>query len=99
MLIDLEKNERINKIVVSCLDAKESWIHLPKKIIATVQDVTNQPHDIELTSLGDGIFFADNINRQVRKLRIKVEPINKIPEGLPGAGEKPWLFCSEIILE
>jgi len=97
--LDLGLVEEVHKIKVSFLQAKESWIHLPKQVHVYVGRSEESAKRIELTKSGSDYIYEGDINQYAQVLSIKAIPLNSIPKGNPGAGQKPWLFCSEIIIE
>jgi hexosaminidase len=97
--LDLGLVEEIHRVKISFLEAKESWIHLPKKVVVLVGRDEKKYREIELSNLEGGFTFSGDLNLYERYLKIKAIPQIIIPNGNPGAGQKPWLFCSEIIIE
>lgn len=97
--IGFEKLTKISTVKVSFLQAKESWIYLPEKVIVNVQDDNGNFVPIELKKWNDDFTVEGNITALSRLISIEATPLKEIPEGNPGAGSKPWLFCSEIIVE
>ncbi len=98
--IDLGKEMEVSKIKVSFLQAPESWIHYPAKVV--FEDNNNKADHIVSNNyplvLRDG-FFELILNTKTRYIVLSATPLRVIPAGNPGAGENPWLFCSEIIVE
>lgn len=100
--IDLGKSTKVNKVKISFLEAKESWIHYPKEVILEEADafLDNGIVTQHVFTFKDGFYESkDNLDLEMRKVMIRAIPFEKIPQGNPGAGQKPWLFCSEIIVE
>jgi len=97
--LDLGLVEEVHKIKVSFLQAKESWIYLPKQVHVYVGRSEESAKRIELTKSGSDHIYEGDINQYAQVLSIKAIPLNSIPKGNPGAGQKPWLFCSEIMVE
>jgi hypothetical protein len=39
------------------------------------------------------------IGKKVQKFRITIKNLDKIPRGMPGEGNQPWLFIDEISIK
>ncbi len=98
-IIDLGEETNINQVTISFLNAPESWIHLPQKVILNKWVKDKVELDAYRLNLTGNTYSASNLNIKARYLRIKAEPLDVIPEGNPGSSQTPWLFCSEIIIE
>ena len=103
-IIDLNKLESITKLTVDVLKDENSWIYLPKsiKVLASKDGINYK----ELKSLNkEEIIKQDRAMELIfdktstRYIKVIVENIGKIPEGMPGAGENAWLFVDEISVE
>ncbi len=75
-----------------------SWIYLPVAI----------EFENSKTNLGFGIgqypLFVNEkqvlfIEKKVQKFRITIKTLDKIPLGMPGEGNQPWLFIDEISIK
>lgn len=103
--LNLTKVEEVKKIKISFLKATESWIHLPSQLyIKTSKDgvryetlKTLNEFDIEEIYKNGGEYFTGNIKTQY--IKIVAPSRHVIPKGFQGAGEKGWMFCSEIVVE
>jgi hexosaminidase len=103
--LNLTKVEAVKKIKISFLKATESWIHLPSQLyIKTSKDgvryetlKTLNEFDVEEIYKNGGEYFTGNIKTQY--IKIVAPSRHVIPKGFQGAGEKGWMFCSEIIVE
>jgi hexosaminidase len=103
--LNLTKLETVKKIKISFLKATESWIHLPSQLyIKTSNDgiryetlKTLNEFDIEEIYKNGGTYFTGNI--KTKYIKIVAPSRHVIPKGFQGAGEKGWMFCSEIIVE
>lgn len=93
--IDLPKKQKIDSLQISFLNDENSWIHLPIAI-----EFQNSK-----TNAGFGIgqhpCFANEkqvlfIGKKVQKFKITIKTLDKIPKGMPGEGNQPWLFIDEI---
>jgi hexosaminidase len=98
--IDLGSTDTIQEVILHVWKQEPSWIYLPASFEVTVSDGTNEKKfNIEQPAGG----WKDD--RQVklqfdpiaaRSVKIKVNPILKIPEGRQGAGNAAWLFLDEV---
>ena len=103
--LNLTQLEIVKKIKISFLKATESWIHLPSQLyIKTSNDgiryktlKTLNEFDIEEIYKNGGAYFTGNI--KTKYIKIVAPSRHVIPKGFQGAGEKGWMFCSEIIVE
>jgi len=96
--IDLLKKQKIDSLQISFLNDENSWIYLPVAI----------EFENSKTNLGFGItqypWFVNEkqvlfIGKKVRKFRITIKTLDKIPLGMPGEGNQPWLFIDEISIK
>jgi hexosaminidase len=96
--IDLLKKQKIDSLQISFLKDENSWIHLPVAI----------EFENSKTNLGFGIAQSENfvnekqvlfIGKKVQKFRITIKTLDKIPPGMPGEGNQPWLFIDEISIK
>ena len=98
LILDIPKGKRINKITLSFLDAKGSWIYLPNKVDYYV---LSRKGDWRKTQ--SHVVVSDHqsafVDLKTKKLKIVVTPISKIPNGAEGAGNRPWIFMDEVILK
>jgi len=102
--IDLGKTDTISKVTVDVLKAENSWIYLPE-LIQILVSIDGKDY----RSLA--IMKSEEIDQKGRTMEInfgktparyvRVAVINKgiIPAGLPGEGNKSWLFVDEISVE
>jgi hexosaminidase len=104
--IDLKKSHKVNRIRVSLLDEAVSWIHLPSKLRISVYDTALKETVIadmdykELKKMyASNKIFSFPVGKYIRTVHVRAIPLKEIPEGNPGAGEDPWIFCSEILVE
>lgn len=107
-IIDLGSDMLLNSVSIYTLLEEANWIHLPEEIeikVGTTLDnfinaktmtrmeiisayKNNLPIDFRFDSMILGRF-----------VKINCKALEKIPEGKPGAGEKPWIFISEIAID
>jgi hexosaminidase len=98
--IDLGSTDTIQEVILHVWKQEPSWIYLPASFEVTVSDGTNEKKFNSEQPAGG---WKDD--RQVklqfdpiaaRSVKIKVNPILKIPEGRQGAGNAAWLFLDEV---
>ncbi|MEA3444611.1 MAG: GH92 family glycosyl hydrolase [Bacteroidota bacterium] len=106
-VIDLGKMQTINSLTLSCLQAQEIWILLPKQVEFFISD---NGMDFKSTGVirnkisakkGDSFIheFSQSLNG-VKTRYIKVQAINfgKLPQWHRGAGGDAWIFADEIVI-
>jgi hexosaminidase len=101
-IIDLSTEQIISNVVIHSLNSGGSWIYPPK-----YAEVFISPDGQTFTSAGK----SENFNKTVgsngiikvvfnpistRYIKVLVKNLGSIPDGKPGAGNKPWLFIDEI---
>jgi len=95
IVYDFQQQRSLNQIKVSCLKANGSWIYLPKTIDWYFSE--------------DGITWSAKNSKQVKEemiylhtmhptrfIKLRINPMDIIPEGTNGAGNNPWTFIDEI---
>ncbi|HPT01972.1 MAG TPA: alkaline phosphatase family protein [Bacteroidales bacterium] len=106
--IDFGKKRDITSIGIEFLQQPKSWIFLPEVIEYYISpDGVNweltgdlKPADADGSLQSGPVTLKRNFDLIItRYLRIKVKNIGACPEGHPGAGQKAWLFISEVTVE
>lgn len=97
IIIDIPTGKKLENATIGFLDVKGSWIYLPQEVeFFTSKNGTKWvKHSIHSISEENQLL---NINATAEKLKIKIRPISEIPSGQEGAGNLPWIFIDEIIL-
>ena len=105
-IIDLGKVTDIKNVTVNTLEMNGSWIYLPKGVDI---DISNDGKDYHkgasmISGLQDNTGkdvrnIVMSVNAPARFLKIKVQNLGIIPDGLPGAGHTSWLFVDEIVVD
>ena len=100
--IDLGKMTKIHEIKVSFLQDENSWIHAPYQV--EIESVLPKRNDG--IGMGEGSshhgFTPHSENWKLeykgktQVLRLRIHGDEKIPIGLPGEGNMPWIFIDEI---
>jgi len=106
--IDFGRKKDIRSIGIECLQQPKSWIFLPDMIEYFISpDGVNwepigslKPADADDIRQNGPVTLNRNFGLIIsRYLRIKMKNIGACPEGHPGAGQKAWLFVSEVTIE
>lgn len=102
--IDLGKLEDINKVMLSVLESRGSWIYYPKEIIIFVSNDGQEFENVTKHSLSEiqdvkGEVVLDVKGKKARYIKIIATNLGKIQDGNPGAGSDAWLFIDEIGVE
>ncbi|MDQ6757888.1 MAG: family 20 glycosylhydrolase [Bacteroidota bacterium] len=104
-IIDLGKQEKINKIKLNVLKQEGSWIYLPSSVEFFTSD-----DGINFTSQGkilpdangnwsDERTITNEMNTSARFIKVVAKNYGIIPQNQPGAGTPAWLFADEIEVE
>ena len=99
--INLASPDTISEVRVDLLEAKSSWIYLPRKI-----DVMLSPDDLyyyvasevgekEITQAGRSVRLSFK-KSSAKYVKVRITNSGIIPENFPGSGNKAWLFIDEI---
>jgi hexosaminidase len=102
--IDLGNTDTVSSVALHTLDQNGSWIYLPQSVeIQLSQDGLN------FSSVGSSTEFVKDsplmtqgwitvqfAQTTARYIRVFAKNFGVIPEGMPGAGTKAWLFGDEI---
>ena len=99
MILDLETQQELTGCKIGFLENNGSWIYLPKIIrVESSNDKkvwSNLVSEEVSADKYDGTYsVAFDVN--ARYVKIIVETLEIIPEGLDGAGNIPWTFMDEI---
>lgn len=97
LVIDIPKEKQLKDITLGFLDAKGSWIYLPKEVDVFVLNKRNKWVKYSTVAISDENQLL-NLDIVTEKLKLKIRPISEIPIGQEGAGNLPWIFIDEIIL-
>ena len=107
VVLQLEKTERVNKVLVDLLEDHGSWVFLPEKI----EVFYNDPETGELRPFGKLLIPAEKVIPGARceyklieakeavktnKITIRLSVLKSMPESHPGNGKKSWIFIDEI---
>ncbi len=96
-IVDLTATKKLKDITVGFLDAKGSWIYLPERIEIYKETQDNQWTLINQTEIKEE-YQKIALSGVSQRLKIIAYSISKIPSGAEGAGNIPWTFIDELIL-
>jgi hexosaminidase len=102
--IDLGSSQKIKNAVAHVLRQEGSWIWQPKTVEVFVSengtDFTSvgltDDFTIKIRGLETGTMKVEFTERNVQFIKVVLTNWGGIPESKPGAGNKAWLFVSEI---
>ncbi|HMN06742.1 MAG TPA: family 20 glycosylhydrolase [Flavobacteriales bacterium] len=99
LTVDLGSVQKIHCIALGAWNEHHSWIHLPEGVeFSTSKDGQRYTRFDTATAKGTGgrnVFNAAG-KAKARYVKIDVRTIDRIPDGLPGAGHPAWLFLDEV---
>jgi hexosaminidase len=95
--ITLDKVEKISTITLSLLEDNGSWIYLPQKVICSISEDGQNWKSIEVKEIKE--LTKINVTQKLKQIQFELYTIQKIPENTEGAGNKPWTFIDEVLLE
>ena len=105
---DLGEMKTVKSLAVDVLQLPVSWIFLPMAVEYYASEDgrdftllnTFYPAETDDIRLDGPVMLNRNFdNLRTRFIRIKAINIGTCPEGHPGAGQKAWLFVSEVEVE
>lgn len=95
--IELPDTRVVETATVGFLDAKGSWIYLPETI-----DVYCSKNGKRWKKIADTKVTSEDqsiqLNCKTRFVRFETNALSAIPKGAEGAGQIPWTFIDEVIL-
>ncbi len=104
-IIDLGKDEKFSSVTIHALRRESSWIYQPLSFEVLLSADGKNFSSVGLTNdfieaktgTGNGSMTVEVLTVDpVRYIKVVIKNKGKIPEGSPGAGNKPWLFVDEI---
>ena len=99
MVMDLLEERVVEEMNLVFLDQNGSWIYLPTsvKVLGSKNKKCWKKMDLKF-ELKDGNWMMFLKRKNVRYLKIEIEAMDQIPEGKGGAGNIPWTFINEIVI-
>ncbi len=108
ILIDLEEETTIHKILLTALQRRLSWIFRPEKVEIYASDdgkqfkkaaTINASIDAKKHGRVKVEYLKEFDNLKTRYIKLKVKNIKKCPKWHTGAGGRAWIFLDEIIIQ
>lgn len=105
---DLGEEKTIKMIGLDVLQLPAAWVFLPQSVAFYSSSDgkefkllnTYYPSETDDIRLDGPVMLAKNFNYlTTRYIRVKAKNLGICPEGHPGAGQKAWLFVSEVEIE
>jgi hexosaminidase len=100
-LINLDSFQTVKSVTIHVFQQQGSWIWPPLSVEAFSSDdgqyfsSLGKTDQVNVTNGGNGTMTIKGSN-STRFIKVAVKNRGIIPEGNPGAGNKPWLFVDEI---
>jgi hexosaminidase len=97
--LDLGELVTVDSVKIHVFEQNTSWIYRPSAVSFYQSENGN---DYELSYISNepegksNLIYKMSIPKKTRFLKIVAKNKGMIPEGLPGAGNKAWLFADEI---
>ncbi len=96
--IDLGEEMEISSIETRFYEAPWMWIYAPKKIAYGIKQ-NSLDSEAEIPESSDTHAIVKiNLNETTRYIYLRIPNSGLIPKGKQGAGNKPWTFIDEIII-
>ncbi len=105
--IDAGIKTKIHNLELSFLEDRSSWILIPTFVRIFISSDGKKWKEckgsaINLSEKNDVIKktlpFSTVIERKARYVKVHIDTLDKIPDNQPGAGNVPWTFMDEIIM-
>jgi hexosaminidase len=107
--ITLAKPQKAKEVVLHVLENQPAWIYLPQKVeVFTAKEGTGawEMAGSEILASSEkkdkagcrALSLKIKKPRKTDRMLLKIYPLARIPAGLPGAGERAWLFMDEVNL-
>ncbi|MEO6681409.1 MAG: family 20 glycosylhydrolase [Ginsengibacter sp.] len=99
--IDLGSVTPVKKVVLNTLDENGSWIYLPKTIEVLGSEDGKTYNSLGLRKVDQKKDahtrqFSFPVDVNARYIKVMAENLGIIPDNMPGAGARAWLFADEI---
>lgn len=95
--IDLLQSSEVKTVTIGLLDDNGAWIYLPERIFVSVSDDNINWNIVQEQDIKEETKLL--LNQKGRYVKVEMESLTKIPEGKPGAGQNPWTFVDEILID
>lgn len=101
-VIDLKDTIKINSISIHAFEQAASWIYAPSAVrfYWSNDGKTFQKLDGEISKTGKrNLIYEMHSSMQARYIKVEARNFGIIPDQMPGAGNKAWLFVDEIVID
>jgi hexosaminidase len=107
LIVDLGTKKKMEAIDLNFLTDHGSWIHQPEKVQFEISTNKKKWKELKTSAIqlytkkmssGRNLPIGTDIGKRGRYLKIKIQPFEQIPEGMPGSGSLPWTFMDELIV-
>lgn len=103
--IDLLEETEISKLGIGFLERQGSWIYYPKEVHFEIS--MDGEHFTTAYAISASGIEADTGQLEIKLLQVekarfvRITALNygQIPDGMPGGGNKAWLFVDEILVD
>ncbi|WP_044200734.1 GH92 family glycosyl hydrolase [Flammeovirga sp. OC4] len=106
-VVDLGEPKQLHQLSMGFLENTSSWLFLPQKITFYVskdgkeftevsQQTVEMPNDHPVISVTR---FSAEVNGTYQYVKVVAEPFEKLPTWHLGAGNTPWMFTDELVIE
>ncbi len=97
LILNIPKGKTIDEITLGFLDAKGSWIYVPNRVDYFVAGKKGKWRKTQAHVVVSE-YQKTKLDVKTRKLKVVIYPIAEIPSGAEGAGNRPWIFMDEVII-
>ena len=109
LILTLEKPQRVKSLFLHVLQNHGAWIFMPQAVEFWGQESGSEEWVLmgrqtvkPLPKSKDAECLALSVDTRSKlkpaQIRVKIFPLERIPEGCPGAGKLAWLFLDEVKL-
>ncbi|TAJ15231.1 glycoside hydrolase family 92 protein [Marinilabiliaceae bacterium JC017] len=107
-IIDLCATKKIARLHIGFLQNTSSWIFPPEKVEIAISsdgrnynviDILKNPTLSEHGNITRIENISKKINQRTRYIKVTAKGVETLPEWHAGAGNRPWIFVDEIIVE
>lgn len=106
-IVDLGQAEELHELSMGFLENTSSWVFLPKEITFFVskdgndfKEISTQsvemPNDHPIISITR---FTTKVEGEYQFVKVVAVPFDKLPDWHSGAGNAPWMFTDELVIE
>ena len=105
-ILDWRKPRTLREVALHVLREPASWIHLPSEVVfSSSTDGENysefarvSPNPSKTGGTIGWITAPTTPSGPIRAIKVVAKRLNEIPAGMPGQGERSWIFIDEILV-